>query len=208
MSASHTFFSRHRTGFTLVELMIAMVIGLVLIGGVIVVFLSAQQAIAQAQAMSRVQENLRFASDFLVRDIRNAGFRDEASLAFGDWLDLATSFVEIEENGRGLTVRYAGRGDCNQAFRGAHQEVITVENRYTVNDGELQCNGVLLVSGIRGMNVSPLCPSGGAGCTCPTECLGVMMTLELDGGGAGAVDRTVPLKATFRNRVLESIFPD
>ena len=208
MRAYYNFKSVHHAGFTLIELMIAMLIGLVLIGGVIIVFLSAQQAIAQAQATSRLQENLRFASDFLVRDIRNAGFRDEASLAFEDWKDLATSFVEIEEDGRGLTIRYAGRGDCNQAFRSADEEVITVENRYTVNDGELQCNGDLLVSGIAGMDVAPLCPSGGTGCSCPSACLGVILTLELDGGGAGNPNRIVPLKATFRNRVLESVFPE
>jgi len=60
-------------GFTLVELMIALVLGLVVIGGVISVFLSNQQSYRTNQALGEIQDNSRTAFEFLARDIRDAG---------------------------------------------------------------------------------------------------------------------------------------
>jgi len=62
-------------GLTLVELMIAMVIGLILIAGVIQIFLSSQQAYRTQESMSRIQESGRFALEILARDIRQSGFK-------------------------------------------------------------------------------------------------------------------------------------
>lgn len=60
-------------GFTLVELMIAMVLGLVIIGGVISVFLATKQSYRTNEALSQVQDHGRTAFEFLARDIRMAG---------------------------------------------------------------------------------------------------------------------------------------
>jgi len=62
-------------GMTLVELMIAMVIGLILLGGVYVVFISSRTTYSLNEQVSRVQENGRFAIEVLTRDIRMAGYR-------------------------------------------------------------------------------------------------------------------------------------
>lgn len=61
-------------GFTLIELMIAMLIGVFLMGGVIQIFLSAKQAYRLQENLSRLQENGRFAMDFITKDVRMAGF--------------------------------------------------------------------------------------------------------------------------------------
>ncbi|MGV6483864.1 PilW family protein [Stenotrophomonas sp. G4] len=60
-------------GLSLVELMIALVISLVLMLGVVQVFMASQTASRLSEGASRVQENARFALDFLERDIRMAG---------------------------------------------------------------------------------------------------------------------------------------
>ncbi len=60
-------------GFTLIELMIAMVIGLVVTGAAIGIFLSNQKIYRSSEAMSRMQENMRTAYDLLARDLRVAG---------------------------------------------------------------------------------------------------------------------------------------
>lgn len=60
-------------GFTLVELMISLVLGLVVIGGVISVFLANQQSYRTNQALAEVQDSARTAFEFLARDIRQAG---------------------------------------------------------------------------------------------------------------------------------------
>lgn len=64
---------RDQTGLTLVEMMVAMVIGLVLMLGVIEVFSASRTASRLAEGGARAQENARFALEFLQRDIRMAG---------------------------------------------------------------------------------------------------------------------------------------
>jgi len=73
MRARSTF--RKQTGLTLIEVMIAMLLGVFLIGGVIQIFISTKQTYRMQENLSRLQENGRFAMDFLTRDIRMAGYR-------------------------------------------------------------------------------------------------------------------------------------
>ncbi|WP_130620384.1 prepilin-type N-terminal cleavage/methylation domain-containing protein [Dyella amyloliquefaciens] len=65
--------TRRMQGFTLVELMVAMVLGLVVIGGVVSVFLANQQVYRTNKAMSDVQGNSRIAFELMARDARTAG---------------------------------------------------------------------------------------------------------------------------------------
>lgn len=60
-------------GLTLIELMIAMLIGTILILGIVQVFASSRAAYQLSEGVARVQENGRFAMDYLQRDIRMAG---------------------------------------------------------------------------------------------------------------------------------------
>ncbi|NIJ91973.1 type IV pilus assembly protein PilW [Xanthomonas campestris] len=60
-------------GISLIEMMIAMVIGLVLMLGVIQIFSASRTASMLAEGSARAQENGRFALEFLQRDIRMAG---------------------------------------------------------------------------------------------------------------------------------------
>lgn len=60
-------------GFTMVELMVALLLGLVLIGGVINVFLTSGQTLRVNQNLSRVHENARFGIEMFSREIREAG---------------------------------------------------------------------------------------------------------------------------------------
>ncbi len=65
---------KQQQGFTLVELMVAMTIGLLLLGGVITVLSSSHQTYRVNDALSRLQENARYAFQLLSRDIRMAGY--------------------------------------------------------------------------------------------------------------------------------------
>ena len=58
----------------MVELMIAMVLGLVLMGGVTGVFIANQTTYRVNEALSAMQENARMAFQLMSRDIRSAGF--------------------------------------------------------------------------------------------------------------------------------------
>ncbi len=61
-------------GLSLVELMVAVTIGLILLAGVIQIFTSNKQAYRVQSAMARVQENGRLAMQLLTQDIRMADF--------------------------------------------------------------------------------------------------------------------------------------
>lgn len=66
-------------GLSLVELMIAITLGLILLAGVMQIFLSSKGVFSSQQALSRIQESGRMAIEFLARDIRMAGFMGCAS---------------------------------------------------------------------------------------------------------------------------------
>lgn len=61
-------------GLSLVELMVAMAIGLVLIAAVGYAYLGSRSAYRQQEALARMQEGARFAFETLTHDIRMAGF--------------------------------------------------------------------------------------------------------------------------------------
>ena len=65
---------KRQNGFTLVELLIALVLGLVLISGIISVFLEGRRNFTQDERISRVQENGRYALRLLSRELMMNGF--------------------------------------------------------------------------------------------------------------------------------------
>lgn len=65
-----------QTGLSLVELMVGLALGLVLMVGVLQVFLASRQTYASNEAMSRLQENGRFALELIAANIRLAGYTD------------------------------------------------------------------------------------------------------------------------------------
>jgi len=64
---------RHIAGFTLIELMVAMLLGLIVIGGVTSVFLANQQVYRTNAALGEVQDSTRISFEMLAQNIRVAG---------------------------------------------------------------------------------------------------------------------------------------
>lgn len=65
--------SVRQTGLSLVELMIAITLGLVLMAGVVQMFVSSKTVYTTQQNLTRIQETGRLAIEFLSRDLRMAG---------------------------------------------------------------------------------------------------------------------------------------
>ena len=61
-------------GFTLVELLTALVIGSILMLGAITIMVNSKDAYETQDDMARLQENARFAMNLLIKDIRMAGY--------------------------------------------------------------------------------------------------------------------------------------
>ncbi len=132
---------KHAAGFSLVELMITLVLATLLISALILTYLSGRVSAGDAELLSRAQENVRIVSEYLVRDIRNAGYTDEVETTIGQDALLRRSFGSID-NGDTLRIRYVGRGHCGANF----QDFVLVENEYFVvvnSDGVgfLRCRG-------------------------------------------------------------------
>ena len=66
--------TRLQQAFTLVELMVAMTIGLVIVGAVGFVFMNSRDIYYVQDSLARLQENARFATEFITRDLRMARF--------------------------------------------------------------------------------------------------------------------------------------
>jgi type IV pilus assembly protein PilW len=62
-------------GFSIVELMVAMVLGLVLLAGVLGVLYSSKVTYAENERLSRLQESARAAVEMILRDLRSGGFQ-------------------------------------------------------------------------------------------------------------------------------------
>jgi type IV pilus assembly protein PilW len=69
-----SFSQKKQAGMTLIEIMIALLLGLFLIAGLLQIFTSTKQSYRLAEAQSRLQENSRFALEMINHDIRLAGF--------------------------------------------------------------------------------------------------------------------------------------
>ncbi len=74
MKSVKTSFPNAIRGLTLVEIMVALVLSLLLSAGAIQIYISNKISYQTADALSRIQENGRFAIEFLTKEIRMAGF--------------------------------------------------------------------------------------------------------------------------------------
>lgn len=151
----------NQLGVTLVELMIASLIGAFLLGGVIQGFVSSKQTYRVQDNLSRLQENGRFAMYFLTRDIRMAGYWGCLIPVVGD---IAATDGGVNAN-RTLDPPDAItlRGAFSQTITGeCFSSVVTTATYYTdasstisysVSGNELLRNGVPLIEGIENMQI-------------------------------------------------------
>lgn len=218
---------KHQRGLTLIELMVAALLAIFLVGGILLLHLSGRATFIDAEQLSRIQENVRFASDYMIRDIRNAGFRDEAVLRAGHEQQIREQYAQVIDDdadgiGETLLIRYAGRGHCTEAY----DEFRLVENEYSLNanTGELICRGrtvprddpgdtlitgqdfsnpVGLVGGLTGIAFQLICPDGGTACGCDVAadldnaCIGVRVGMQFEGM------RALDTSGDFDNRSIE-----
>ncbi len=142
-------------GFTLVEIMVALTIGLVMTAGILQITQANKASNRLVRNLSFVQENMRTAMELLGRDVRRAGFfaiNDIPVLTPPPALDLTTT-VDGSENGGAvndndtITVvyasdpRYFGGLDCLGQNPTIPAGTTTVRNTYFVQNEQLMCRG-------------------------------------------------------------------
>ncbi len=137
MISASTQLSRTSRGFSLVELMVALALGLVMIGAVVTVFVSNQQGANIKQELDRAQEAFRFASHTIMRVVQQGEIQAPQSSQ-----DLLV--VEVSPA--------AGHRDCVGRTIGAG--FIHTTNTFFIDAaGQLQCR-VVSVSSVAANNTT------------------------------------------------------
>jgi|GEM_PF-4007672 len=197
-----------QAGLTLVELMIALLIGSILLLGIVGLFATSRQTQDTQQHLDRVAEDMRFLADFMARDIRMAGYEnDECSLG-GDML--AWNAAEAE-----LTLRYCEqtvpteviyRFDAGERrVRYRKQKVGDDENKETLVEGVVLDGIWFGVSGEGGVQYVQ------GSITDPAAVRTVRLNLTLRGdvpAGASPEDKALPsfeFTVAVRNNTLEAL---
>lgn len=141
-------------GLTLIEIMIAMTIGLLILLAVASVYLGSRQTFRAQEDNARLQETGRYALEMLGRGVRRAGFHD-MPLTPGLTAFSGTPIVGVDAAtpaSDSLTVQYdlvLGETDCT----GGSPAPNPVTEVYSRVGNELQCNGAALVADIEDVQI-------------------------------------------------------
>ena len=145
-------------GVSLVELMVAITIGLILLAGVFSIFFSSKVTYFANEKTARLQENGRVALDLVVHDVRSAGYMGCArAVPYTSTLNTPTDLLwnyaiplqGFESNGAGAWAPVLAAGTLNPAPINDSDVVVT---RALQRDGRAQ----RVVSDLGGLTASPV----------------------------------------------------
>lgn len=168
-------------GFSLIEIMVAITLSLILLAGVLQIFLTNKNMYNLGTGFSQLQENGRFASEYLARTIRFAGYRSTPSA--GNFPSMGSAFPSSApyiagtnnsgQNGSdSFTIRYQGSGDGIGTPDGTVKDClnrpidanVVATNTFSLTaNNELQCQAVnpsaapvtrteILINGVENMH--------------------------------------------------------
>jgi type IV pilus assembly protein PilW len=154
------------TGLSLIELMIALTLGLILTLGVTQIFLGTSQTYRLTDSVAHAQENIRFATSIMERNVRSAGgigcLQDPADITVhlggNRVVDLGDGLVGWEANGTGIgdnfTATAAMGGGIAGWSEGSGGAIFPADLANTV----MADTDVLIVNAFQTVNVNVLPP--------------------------------------------------
>ena len=130
MNQPMLFQNRRQAGLSMVELLVAMAIQFILLGGMVYVYTNSKVMFTVNEQLSRVQENGRYATDALLYDIRMSGYAGCRSIKEITPNIIANSPPTFENITDGLTVYENAVGWTNPTglTRIAGTDVITLQS--------------------------------------------------------------------------------
>ncbi|MBS0289911.1 MAG: PilW family protein [Proteobacteria bacterium] len=170
-------------GFSLLEVFVAITISLILLEGVLLTFLNSKSTYNLTNGYAQLQENARFIENYVVRNVRLAGYRSPPAQPsqftsttdiFTAALPYVTGTFNTGPNGSDtLTIRYQGSGNGTGTPDGTIVDCLNVAadantivtNTYSLtSNNELQCqaqnanstnsnNTQILMSGVENFKV-------------------------------------------------------
>jgi len=136
-------------GFSLIELMVALVLGLLVAGAALAILQSNQATYRSNEGLNRVQENARIAFELMSRDIRAAGGSACSRFSAVEGVGAAaTSFRTAPINGTATTLRVFSGDDTAYRVTGTTSTSVTLDgddledatDAFSVGDVIVLCN--------------------------------------------------------------------
>jgi type IV pilus assembly protein PilW len=160
---------RQQSGLSLIELMIALLLGTLLVAGAVKIFTSNTQAFRLQDQVSSTQENGRLALEIMLHDLRRAGYGapmgtngDILGIVGKDGSATTGSFPGLLADSDEVTVVYSAGTDC----QGNTTAGGIAYNRYYIamdnNLPALFCGTVTCVTGATGSTCTPTGIGSGA----------------------------------------------
>jgi len=154
-------FKHKQHGFTLIEIMIAITIGLVMLAGVLQISQANKESSRLQRNMGFVQENMRIAMELLTRDIRMAGFNgalaNPIAMPQPAFINVVAPTADIPainddprsrtadggaDNNDQITLTYRSNTDClGQAIPAPGAGGRFTTNHYFIRNNRLMCRG-------------------------------------------------------------------
>lgn len=158
---------RSERGFSLVELMIAMVLGLVVMGAAFAIFMSNQNTYRANEGLNRIQESARAAVEMMSRDIRAAGGSACSNLSTmvttdASSVNLDRNFVSGSETEltvvSGSELAYAAESVSSNSVTLSADDLDAASDVFDVSDEVVLCDAlhtaVATVTGVSGRTVT------------------------------------------------------
>lgn len=138
MKAACMLHPRAQAGFNLIELMIAMVLGLLVLGAAIGIFQSNQRTFSANEGQSRIQESARVAFELISRDLRAAGGTACSNLAMPDvehsFNDEETALLTAPVTGSGSEFTATSGDDSAYPVTAATVNSVTIDKAKLLAD--------------------------------------------------------------------------
>lgn len=166
--------ARAMAGFGLSELMIAMVLGLIVIGAAFAIFQTSQTTYRSSEELNRIQESARVAFELMARDIRAAGGSACSNFSMVEGAGVqAERFRNNAVTGTGSSLRVVSGDDTAYRVVNSTSSSVTLHNDdvdqasdvFSVDDFLILCNArkthVVRATALAGRTVSFAALPGG-----------------------------------------------
>ena len=113
---------RYTSGFTLMELMIALALGLLIVAAGLAVFLSSQRSLNLQSGMSELQQNANFGLSLVTHDLRHTNLNTASSHRVNNY-----------DEGSGIIFKKENLPTALRATANLEAEFVTLQNKDTDN---------------------------------------------------------------------------
>lgn len=147
-----------QSGFTVIEVLVAVTISLILLLGVINIFDAGKQSYTLQNGVARLQENARYALEIMARSISLAGLNQSSTVNLDPFV--TTLATDTSDGGTNVSdtiaVTYASATDCLGDSTGAGGIAIdkfAIQAATATTPAALTCNDTTIVEGIENMQI-------------------------------------------------------